>query len=263
MNIAGIQMPNRIIKESIWTSRSLANLSPRAELHFYRLLPVPDDYGCFESTASVIRGRCYPLNESIRSRDVEQWQDELDQNDLIVRWQTHNREYAIFPTWQRHQYVRQAPHQRKTPEPPQAVIDRVNKILTDSDGDLPQVSESVGYYPNPNLNPNHKQNLKEKENIKEKVEVKPQVYLTAEETEKLIDQFGEDGANQRINALSDGKLAKGYKYKSDYHAILNWARNEKGTVKGNGHKPGRDPDKFISGKYGHVVLRGLNDTSLD
>ncbi len=165
-------MPSRFIKESIWTSPNLARLSPRAELHFYRLLPLPDDFGCFESTPNVVRGRCYPLNEGIRPTDIQKWQDEMEQNDLIYRWQVSGREFAIFPTWKRHQYIRGTPHKRKTPEPPQSIMDKCERLLsenlprvTETYGELPQVTETIGLIPIPTPihNPIEKEIYKERE----------------------------------------------------------------------------------------------------
>ena len=48
------------------------------------------------------------------------------------------------------------------------------------------------------------------------------VEMSKEEYGKLGDDFGEDVRALAIEKLSDYKLATGKKYKSDYHAILNW-----------------------------------------
>jgi anti-sigma28 factor (negative regulator of flagellin synthesis) len=80
-----------------------------------------------------------------------------------------------------------------------------------------------------------------------KYKVREGVFLTARETEKLIDQFGEAGMNDRIDALSIGILSKGYKYESHYHTILAWERNH---PKGNGNKPAqreRGPGGILNG----------------
>ncbi len=50
------------------------------------------------------------------------------------------------------------------------------------------------------------------------------VLLTDDEHSKLRERFLD--AEQRIENFSSAKAAKGYTYKSDYAAILNWARNE-------------------------------------
>ncbi|MED3839744.1 phage replication protein [Niallia circulans] len=53
------------------------------------------------------------------------------------------------------------------------------------------------------------------------------VSMTQEEYKKLIEQFGEENANERIETLNLYKGSTGKKYKSDYLTILNWARKEK------------------------------------
>ncbi len=134
-------LPSRIIKESIWTSPNLNQLSVAAERHFYRILPLPDDFGCFEATPDVVRGRCYPLKESVRSRDVEAWQSELELRRLIVRWMTGGRQYAIIPKWNKHQRIRST-HQRKTPEPPPEIIAKCQEIES-IDGNNQQLTTGV------------------------------------------------------------------------------------------------------------------------
>ena len=52
------------------------------------------------------------------------------------------------------------------------------------------------------------------------------VLLTDEDYEKLVERFGESGANERIVTLSSGIASKGYKYKNHYAAILAWDRRE-------------------------------------
>lgn len=50
------------------------------------------------------------------------------------------------------------------------------------------------------------------------------VSMSLEEYEKLKEQFGEQGANDRIEKLNLYKGSTGKKYKSDYLTILNWER---------------------------------------
>lgn len=48
------------------------------------------------------------------------------------------------------------------------------------------------------------------------------VSMTPEEYQKLIDKYGETNTKRFIEKLNVAKGSKGYKYKSDYLAILNW-----------------------------------------
>jgi hypothetical protein len=53
------------------------------------------------------------------------------------------------------------------------------------------------------------------------------IFLTEREYQELIKGFGEVGVNDRIEALAEAILSKGYKYKSHYHTILSWDRLDK------------------------------------
>jgi len=139
-------MPNRIIKESIWTSPNLNELSDLAERHFYRILLLPDDFGCCEVTAVVVKGRCYPRKPNVSESDIEQWQEELEKQGLIIRWSDGGRQYAIFPSFGKHQRIRSL-HQRRTPEPPDDVMNKLDDTCR-------QMSADDRLNPNPNPNPN-------------------------------------------------------------------------------------------------------------
>jgi hypothetical protein len=50
------------------------------------------------------------------------------------------------------------------------------------------------------------------------------ILLTEVEYVKLVDKFGKEGADKKIESMTLGIMAKGYKYTSHYAAILNWDR---------------------------------------
>ena len=62
------------------------------------------------------------------------------------------------------------------------------------------------------------------------------VLLTDPEKGKIIERFGEEGFQERIDNISLGIESKGYKYKSHYAAILNWERM--GEQRSGTHKQG-------------------------
>lgn len=124
-------MPNRMIKESIWTSPNLNRLSPLAERHFFRLLPLPDDHGCCEITPAVVKGRCYPLQqEEITDGDIDIWQQELENNGIIITWELNGRQFGAFTTFAKHQRIRSL-HNRKTPAPPPEIQKRLDELDED------------------------------------------------------------------------------------------------------------------------------------
>lgn len=52
------------------------------------------------------------------------------------------------------------------------------------------------------------------------------VFMTEDEYQRLVDKYGEEKTKLFIQKLDNAKGAKGYKYKSDYRAILNWVVDE-------------------------------------
>lgn len=73
------------------------------------------------------------------------------------------------------------------------------------------------------LNPNNKGTTK---GTTQKNKYGDFVLLTDEEFWKLVTTLGLEKTQEMIEALNNGLGAKGYKYKSHYHAILNWVRLE-------------------------------------
>jgi gas vesicle protein len=76
------------------------------------------------------------------------------------------------------------------------------------------------------------------------------VSMTQEEYKKLIEQFGEENANERIETLNLYKGSTGKKYKSDYLTILNWARNEKKNIGGNRNNARNEDAAAFKNQYG-------------
>lgn len=89
-------MPNRIIREGVTTSESLAMVSYQAECLFYRLMVVADDFGAFDGRPVIVRAKCLPLRDSSIA-DVEEWLRELAEHSLIVRYESEGRPYLAIP----------------------------------------------------------------------------------------------------------------------------------------------------------------------
>ena len=110
-------MPNRIIKESICTSDTLAQLSAEEERLFYRLLVQADDFGRFDGRPAIILAACFPLRVyEITPEDVESWLQALADADLIRFYEADGRRYLYFTTWDKHQQKRAK--YSKYPDPP-------------------------------------------------------------------------------------------------------------------------------------------------
>lgn len=123
-------MPNRIIKESILTSPTIAPLSGDEERHFIRLLLLADDYGCLEVTNDVIRGRAYPkILDRVTEEDCEAWTITLVSAGLLITWVEGGRTWGSFPQFDKNSGScftdggKRTRNRRKTPTPPNEFID--------------------------------------------------------------------------------------------------------------------------------------------
>lgn len=100
-------MPNRIIKESITTSATLAQLSDGEERHFWRLLVQADDFGYLDARPEVIRARAYPLMlDTVSLQESERRTLALVAASLLHLFVHEGKRYGHFPTWLNHQQKR-------------------------------------------------------------------------------------------------------------------------------------------------------------
>lgn len=194
-------MPNRLIKESICTSETIDLLNSDEECFFYRILVNCDDYGRTDARIPVITSRCYPLKSSDSKRKhVEKMLESLQNAGLIFLF--GDKKYLQVAKWAKHQQIRAA--RSKYPEPTENEING-NQLISD---DITCSRNPI------------------QSNRESKAIYAEQVTLFEKEYQKLIDQFGESDAKERIERLSLYKLSKGKKYASDYATILAWARKE-------------------------------------
>lgn len=107
-------MPNRIIKESICTSENIDQLSPWAEIAFYRLMVNCDDYGRMDARIKILKSRLFPLKD-VSESDLTSWLNEMSEADLIQIYHVDGKPYLQMKTWERHQQVRN--HKSKYPSP--------------------------------------------------------------------------------------------------------------------------------------------------
>ena len=98
-------MPNRILKESICASENIDQLTPFAEIAFYRLMVNCDDYGRMDARAKILKSRLFPLKD-IEDDQMMKALDELQGADLISIYHVDGKPYLQMKTWDKHQQVR-------------------------------------------------------------------------------------------------------------------------------------------------------------
>ena len=141
-------MPNRIIKESICTSDSLAELSWFEQNVFFRLIVLADDYGIYDARPAIIRGRAYPLH-SVTDKQISDALSKLATVDMIYLYTVGGKPYLQLKTWGEHQQIRAT--KSKYPKPDEADLQssdiNCNQMIS-SDSNCPR--NPIQSNPNPN-----------------------------------------------------------------------------------------------------------------
>ena len=166
---------NRVIKDAIWNSPSLAKLDMVDQLHWPRWLLMGDDWGCFESDTDIIKGLVYPKMREVDQQEIDRLKDVYFYSGKIFFWKHGDREYGFFVSHISHQFCnstsvdsttrRQVRHKRRTPEPNFHLVKRYLNIFkkigegkqVDS-GKLERLRTFTDKYRIPNPNPIPKPN---------------------------------------------------------------------------------------------------------
>lgn len=118
---------NRILKDTIWTSRSLAELDDFTQDQFPRWLLMADDWGCFDVDPDVIKGLVYPKRPKVTVKIIEKVRTELYDSGHLFCWSEGDHVWGYWVSWGNHNYCssgavddegNRAKRRRKTPEPP-------------------------------------------------------------------------------------------------------------------------------------------------
>lgn len=108
-------MPDRFLRDSICTSDNLNSLSPLAEIMFYRLIISCDDFGRYDARPPVLKGKLFPL-KNYEHEKIQSWLLELQENDLIMLYESEGKPYLQIKTWEK--YQRKRAKKSKFPDPP-------------------------------------------------------------------------------------------------------------------------------------------------
>lgn len=109
-------MPSRIIKESITTSESLAEVSADAERLFWRLVVKADDFGLYYGNPRILASMCFPLDPP-KEQKIRAWLNELVRADMVGTYTSDEdgKQYLKLMSWDKHQ--QQRAKKSKFPEP--------------------------------------------------------------------------------------------------------------------------------------------------
>lgn len=111
-------MPNRIIKESIRTSETVAALSDFEFRLWIGLIVSADDAGRGDARPAIIKGLVFPLRERVTVRDIDAALHGLAAKGCVSLYEVDGKPYFWFPSWAEHQRIRDC--KPRFPEPPAA-----------------------------------------------------------------------------------------------------------------------------------------------
>jgi hypothetical protein len=92
-------MPTRYLKPGVRDSEAIDVLSPMAELFFYRLLVTVDDFGRYDARPSMLKAQCFPIKESVTSKDCEDLLIELVNSGLVTVYQHEKTRVVQVLKW--------------------------------------------------------------------------------------------------------------------------------------------------------------------
>jgi len=184
----------------------------------------PEGYGVYIACISLIAGKLSEDNPSVQLKHS---------SDLIAHklYTKQEKVEAVIATCLELKLFVENDGGRECPALWKRIDDNTRKglrrkseeILPDSGATPDKLRSNSGQTP-------EKLRLEEKRREQKRTEEKREyaegVTLTPTQNAKLVEKYGPELTKAAYAKLSSSKLAKGYKYKSDYHAILNWVMDE-------------------------------------
>lgn len=120
-------MPNRVIKESAFTSDKISELSDFEFRLWVGLITQADDIGRGDARPAIIKGRIFALRDRTTLKDIDAALQKLAAVGCVSLYTVGGKPYYQFPKWSDHQRVRNA--QPKFPGPESADDDGISPQL--------------------------------------------------------------------------------------------------------------------------------------
>lgn len=110
------KMPNRIIKESIRTSKTVNAMTDFQFRVWVYLITYVDDYGRGSADPELIKGFVFPRRKRLSESDIEKALAELAGMGCISLYTVDGESYFCFPNWGDHQRIQTKKSKFPSPE---------------------------------------------------------------------------------------------------------------------------------------------------
>ena len=118
-------MPTRYLKPGIRDSERIeAVQDPDAEILFYRLLIVVDDFGRTDARPLMVKSACFPIRLRVNADNCMQWLQMLDAARLIGLYEVDGKAYLQVAKWDNKPRAAAS----KYPDPPADVYKRMQML---------------------------------------------------------------------------------------------------------------------------------------
>lgn len=128
-------MGNRMLKETIRTSRSVNSMSHFQFRVWIYLITYVDDFGRGSADPELLKGLVFPRQKNLTESSIETALTDLASIGCIRLYEVDGESYFYFPNWAQHQRIQQK--KSKFPEPPQ-VHASPQKSTVDHGGSPPE-----------------------------------------------------------------------------------------------------------------------------
>lgn len=125
-------MPNRVIKESIRTSKSVNALNDFEFRLWLYLITYVDDYGRGSADPELLRGLVFPRRKGVTEKQIQTALDSLANTGMVILYEYDGEPFFYFPNWGKHQRIQQK--HSKFPDPKDS---DVSSQVTVSHGESP------------------------------------------------------------------------------------------------------------------------------
>ena len=131
-------MPNRIIKETIRTSDTVAEMTDFQFRLWVGLIVSADDYGRGDARPEILKGQIFPLRKKVKEKDIESALNGLAALGCVELYSVNGKPYYSFPTWGAHQRI-----QTKRSKFPAPTENGESRQSTVSHGEIPLESNPI------------------------------------------------------------------------------------------------------------------------
>lgn len=138
-------LPNRMIKDSIRTSKSVNAMTDFQFRIWVYLITYVDDYGRGSADPELLKSFLFPRRKRVSEADISKSLADLAGMGCILLYEVDGESYLCFPKWGDHQRIQQK--HSKFPEPPETEFHNMLPCVTVSNGESPLEAKANTKYP--------------------------------------------------------------------------------------------------------------------